>query len=90
MDVDLPFYYETNSQRFKSGELEAPEGTFDEEDEGNSLSLHTLRPRVCDSSALFIAGRASLPVTGSRTIRTQYHNLPSELPRVRGDHDYYS
>ena len=88
LDEELPFFYETASQRFKSGKLEAPEGTFDEEEEGNPLRLHTLKPRTRDSTALFIAGRASLPAPGSKTIRTTYHKAPSDLPRVRQDHDY--
>ena len=84
----MPFWYETQNQRFKSGSLEAEEGTFDEETEGNPLRMHTLKPRVRDSAAIFIAGRASCPVSGTKSIRTEFHKVPSELPDVRSEHDY--
>ncbi|XP_072042171.1 uncharacterized protein [Amphiura filiformis] len=94
LDEDLPFWYETQNQRFSTGSLEAPEGTFDEETEGNPLRLHTLRVRARDCSAIFIAGRASCPVPHAKTVRTQFHKLPSELPDFKSsratDHDYHS
>lgn len=73
LDKDLPFYYHTSKhQRFFEGERP-------------DFSEPPLRPRVQHAArrelmTWKIGGRTSLAQRGATSIRTQFHNVPVELP----------
>ena len=73
MDPQLPYYYHTSThQRFFEGDrpdFSQPTGRVHEH--------HSSRRELLTSN---IGGRASLAQHGATSIRTQYHNVPVELP----------
>ena len=88
-DPSLPFYYSTSShQRFYEGEMPS----FDEP------SKEHKQKRVPQRELLGAIGRrVSLPVRGSLSVRSQFHNVPVDLPplpnapvstRILQEHSY--
>ena len=88
LDPELPFYYHTSMHhRFYEGELP-------------DFSQSTSKPRkerIARRELLTsnIGGRVTMAQHGASSIRTQYHNVPVELPpppNVPGhitDHSYF-
>jgi hypothetical protein len=74
LDPDLPFYYHTSSH---SRYHEGPLADFNEAS-GNKRKLCRAPRR--EIRAAFAGRRATLPVQGSLSIRTQFHNQPLDLP----------
>ena len=74
LDPDLPFYYHTSSHtRYHEGPL----ANFNEAT-GKKQKLGRAPRR--EVRAAFASRRAMLPVQGSLSIRTQFHNRPLDLP----------
>lgn len=78
LDPDLPFYYHTSSHsRYSEGPLK----TFNEPSQKVKKRKASRVPRrELSASAVFSSRRAQLPVQGSLSIRTQFHNQPLDLP----------
>lgn len=75
LDPDLPYYYHTSAHtRYSEGHL--PD--FSEEPR-KQRRKHRKVPRREQPSA-FTLRRAVLPVHGSISLRTQFHNNPIDLP----------
>ena len=73
LDNELPFYYHTSSHnRFFEGER--PD--FSQPPARDHTQRITRRELMTGK----IGGRASLVQHGTRSIRTQFHNVPVELP----------
>lgn len=73
MDPELPFYYYTSShERFFEGDR--PDFSVSS---GKQRQQHAARRELLTSN---IGGRATLVQRGATSIRTQYHNVPVELP----------
>ena len=89
MDKGLPFHYILRNQHFRCGPI-APEGTFDQPTEGDPNRLHTVHVRVRESTAIFCANKASLRMRHPKSIRTEFHKLPTEAapPPPQTEHDY--
>ena len=73
LDPNLPFYYHTSThKRFSEGQLpnfsDAPKKPRQQYASRRELLTHN------------IGGRVSLAQCGATSIRTQYHNVPVELP----------
>ena len=90
LDPQLPFAYHTSSHdRFYEGERP----NFDELGKSKNYPRNQ-RPRCRELLSTLIGGRATLPVTGSTSVRVQFHNLPVDLPPPPGtqahvsDHTY--
>ena len=68
LDKDLPFYYHTSTHhRFFEGDRP-------------DFSKPSDRPRALQLMAGNLGRRASLVQRGATSIRTQFHNVPVELP----------
>ena len=75
LDPNLPFFYHTSSHtRYYEGPL--PE--FSEP--GKKTSRKRKRVPRREQPAAFAPRRATMPVTGSLSVRPQFHNLPLGLP----------
>ena len=75
LDPDLPYYYHTSAHtRYSEGPL--PEFS---EKSNKQRRKHRRVPRREQASA-FTLRRASLPVHGSISLRTEFHNHPIDLP----------
>lgn len=73
MDPELPFYYHTSShQRFYEGDM--PE--FSQMPEKPKKTKRAPRRELLGCTGR----RATLPVRGSVSLRTEYHNVPVNLP----------
>ena len=97
LDPALGFFYHTSSHdRFYEGERPH----FDQP--GVSKSAHNprhQRVRKREQPANLAVGRATFPTPGARSTRTQFHNLPVELPPpplpkgahpdVQSEHSYF-
>ena len=75
LDPDLPFYYHTSSH---SKYHEGPLPDFNEAS-GKRRKLSRAPRR---ETKAFAGRRATLPVQGSLSIRTQFHNHPLNLPPI--------
>ena len=74
LDPELPFYYHTSTHhRFYEGEL--PD--FSKLASKSDQKIHISRRELLTHK---IGGRATLAQHGATSIRTQYHNVPVELP----------
>lgn len=87
LDPDLPFYYHTSSyNRYH----EDPLADFNEASGKRRKSSRAPRRET----KAFAGRRATLPVQGSLSIRTQFHNQPLNLPplstpvNIRTEHSY--
>ena len=75
LDPDLPFYYHTSSHsRFYEGPLP------DFNETSNKAKRKSRRLPRREQPAAFATRRATMPVRGSTAVRTQFHNIPIELP----------
>ena len=75
LNPDLPFFYHTSSHtRF----LEGPLPGFNQSSVKNRRKHARVSRR--EHLAAFVPGRASMPVSGSLSVRAQFHNQPVELP----------
>ena len=75
LDPDLPFYYHTSSHsRFYEGPLP------DFNETSNKAKRKSRRVPRREQPAAFAIRRATMPVRGSTAVRTQFHNVPIELP----------
>lgn len=73
LDKDLPFYYHTSTHhRFFEGER--PDFSKP------PAKPHTQRVAQRELMTSNVGGRASLVKRGASSIRTQFHNVPVELP----------
>ena len=72
MDKTLPFYYFTSYQSFYVGEIPS----FNE---SRSKPKWDRAPR-CELLAGSVCRRASFPIRSNLSIRTQFHNVPVNLP----------
>ena len=78
MDPELPFYYHTSTHtRYNEGPLPDFNSTINQPKRKGKRA-----PRRDISTAMF-ARRASLPVHGTLSVRTQFHNQPIDLPPLR-------
>lgn len=76
LDPDLPFYYHISSHtRFNEGLLPA----FNQPSTKPKRKARLPRRELPQSYA-FATRRATLPVSGSLTVRAQFHNQPIDLP----------
>lgn len=87
LDKDLPFYYYTSThQRFFEGER--PDFN---KPPSRVRTQHAARRELVTSN---VGGRVSLVQRGATSIRTQFHNVPVELPPLpnvlahMADHSY--
>ena len=78
MDETLPYYYYTASHdRFYEGER--PE--FNKPSSAStSRNPRHMRAKKSESLVGHNLGRTTLPVSGARSIRLTYHNIPVEIP----------
>lgn len=75
IDPDLPYYYFTSSHgRYYEGE----QPSFNQP--STHSGSHRTRRVPRRERAVFVSGRATLPVRGTQHIRAQFHNLPLDLP----------
>ena len=75
MDPQLAFYYHTSTHhRFYEGDLERP-------DLSKPRNVHIARRELLAGG---LGGRITMVQHGARSIRSQYHNLPVELPPPPG------
>lgn len=87
LDPHLPFYYHSSSHdRFYEGERPS----FDEPVGSSKRNERNLRPRRRELLSTLDYGRASLPVTGSKSVRLQFHNLPVDMPPLPGTESHIS
>ena len=74
LDPDLPFFYHTSTHnRYSEGPLKA----FNEPSSKQKQKSRVPRREL---STVFSSRRATLPVQGSLSVRTQFHNQPLNLP----------
>lgn len=82
VDAKLPFYYFTSAHgRFYEG----PRPSFNVPPQRQP---HASRPRQREMLAGQAPGRTTLPVTGSRTVRLNYHNVPISMPPAPQAHSH--
>ena len=75
LNPELPFYYHTSAHsRFYEGSLPS----FSETSTKRKRKYKRV-PRQQQQSA-FAPRRATMPIKGSLSLRTQFHNIPIELP----------
>ena len=75
LDPDIGYYYFTSSHdHFYEGERPH----FDEQ----TRKIRSQRVRRQEQPANLMLGRATLPVSSTRSIRMKFHNLPLELPPI--------
>ena len=76
LDPDLPYFYHTSSHtRFSEGKL--PDFS---QSSNKARKRKPKRVPRREQPAAFTLRRATLPVHGSLSVRTQFHNRPIELP----------
>ena len=76
MDMDLPFYYWTLSERFSDDYPsfdERPEIDDGVDARNHPLRLHRLRINQREDNSIFVVGRAHLPARHRQTIRQSFH-----------------
>lgn len=81
LDPDLPYFYHTSAHTRYS------EGPLPEFSQASSKKKRKSRkvPRREQPSA-FILRRATLPIHGTTSVRTQFHNRPIDLPPPPTEH----
>ena len=87
MDSDLPFYYWTLNERYRSFDGELPsfdhsEESTDENMRKNPKRLHRLILNRREDSSIFLPGRSFLPSRNKTSIRQRMHKPEALLPPV--------
>ena len=81
LDPDLPYFYHTSAHtRYSEGPLPA----FNLASSKKKRKSRTAPRR--EQPAAFILRRATLPVHGSTSVRSQFHNRPIDLPPPPTEH----
>lgn len=86
MATDLPFYYWTLNERFRTDDDEydsfdvGPDVPDDQDPSSHPLRLHRLRINQTEDSLILCAGRAFLPARNQISIHQQIHCPLAQLP----------
>lgn len=81
LDPNLPYFYHTSAHtRFSEGPLPA----FSQASSKKKRKSRKVPRR--EQPAAFILRRATLPVHGSTSVRSQFHNRPIDLPPPPTEH----
>lgn len=87
MSTDLPFYYYTLNERFRTEEMPSfdtiPEKNNAKDDvQHHPLRLHRLRINHREDNSILVPGRAMLPIRNKGSIRQRLHKPEMGMPPV--------
>ena len=86
MSTDLPFYYWTINERFRTDDDEydsfdvGPDVPGEQDPSCHPLRLHRLHINRREDSSILCAGRAFLPARNQTSIRQRIHRPLAQLP----------
>ena len=86
MSTDLPFYYYTINDRFRTEEMPSfdtiPENGDGEDMHHHPPRLHRLRINHREDNSIFVPGRAMLPIRNKGSIRQRLHKPEMGMPPI--------